>query len=252
MSRNPPWQRDELILALDLYFKGGRVQLGQEDPRVIELSKLLRSLPIHRERDRDSRFRSVNSVSMKLGNFRSLDPEYTGVGLSQVAKGDQQIWTEFAGSREQLSEVAAAIRSTYSEVSIDGLSEEADIDEEERREGRVLIRVHKQRERNRSLVQRKKEKVLAETGRLACEVCSFDFEEVYGEHGRGFVECHHLTPLAELRAGQKTRLSDLAIVCANCHRMIHRGPELLTPEDLGQMMASGAIQGPHTSRDLDA
>ncbi|MFW6183990.1 MAG: HNH endonuclease [Chloroflexota bacterium] len=180
---------------------------------------------------------------MKLGNFRSLDPEYSGVGLSQIAKGDQQIWTEFAGAREQLSKVAAAIRSTYSEVSIDGLSEETGIDDEERLEGRVLMRVHKQRERNRSLVQRKKEKILAETGRLACEVCSFNFEEVYGEHGRGFAECHHLTPLAELRAGQKTRLSDLAIVCANCHRMIHRGTELLTPEELSQLMISSTNQG---------
>jgi 5-methylcytosine-specific restriction protein A len=36
------------------------------------------------------------------------------------------------------------------------------------------------------------------------------------------LECHHRKPLASLRPGQRTRLSDLALVCPNCHRMLHR------------------------------
>ena len=42
--------------------------------------------------------------------------------------------------------------------------------------------------------------------------------------GDGFVECHHRTPLAALPGVTTTRLTDLAIVCANCHRMLHRRP----------------------------
>lgn len=55
---------------------------------------------------------------------------------------------------------------------------------------------------------------------LACEVCGFDFEAVYGELGRGFIECHHVVPLSE--GQRKTSLRDLALVCSNCHRMAHR------------------------------
>ena len=59
-------------------------------------------------------------------------------------------------------------------------------------------------------------------GALRCEGCGFDFAATYGELGHGFAECHHVVPLADLRAGSRTRLSDLVILCANCHRMIHR------------------------------
>jgi 5-methylcytosine-specific restriction protein A len=50
--------------------------------------------------------------------------------------------------------------------------------------------------------------------------------------GRGFAECHHLVPLAEVAFHRNTRLTDLAIVCANCHRMLHRGRPVLTLDTL--------------------
>jgi predicted HNH restriction endonuclease len=84
-------------------------------------------------------------------------------------------------------------------------------------------RKHLVRERNQALVMKKKRAVLSTTGTLTCEVCRFDFLETYAELGRGFAECHHLTPLALLTETTETRLEDLAIVCANCHRMLHRG-----------------------------
>jgi hypothetical protein len=62
-------------------------------------------------------------------------------------------------------------------------------------------------------------------GRLRCEVpgCGFDFEEVYGEIGHGFAHVHHLKPLTERASPAVTELADLAVVCANCHAMIHVG-----------------------------
>ena len=50
--------------------------------------------------------------------------------------------------------------------------------------------------------------------------------------GEGFIECHHVTPVSELRAGTRTRLSDLAVVCSNCHRMLHRRRPWLTAAEL--------------------
>lgn len=61
----------------------------------------------------------------------------------------------------------------------------------------------------------------AETGRLACEVCGFEFSKAYGDLGEGFIEAHHLVALSEAGVS-KTRLVDLAVLCSNCHRMAHR------------------------------
>lgn len=70
-----------------------------------------------------------------------------------------------------------------------------------------------------------------------CMVCDFDFEATYGNHGKGFVECHHIEPLGQQggRATPKT-IKDLAVVCSNCHRMIHYGPKALTLAELRALM----------------
>ncbi len=62
-------------------------------------------------------------------------------------------------------------------------------------------------------------------GRLICEVprCGFDFEATYHQTGHDYAQVHHLKPLSDRTRPSETRLSDLAIVCANCHVMIHRG-----------------------------
>ncbi len=58
------------------------------------------------------------------------------------------------------------------------------------------------------------------------------FEERYGDVGHGFIEVHHVRPVHELQPGDKTKLSDLALVCANCHRMIHRRRPWLSMDEL--------------------
>ena len=57
----------------------------------------------------------------------------------------------------------------------------------------------------------------------SCMVCGFNYEEVYGEHGKDFIEVHHVKPLSTLdKAVEIDPEKDLAPVCANCHRMLHR------------------------------
>ncbi len=92
----------------------------------------------------------------------------------------------------------------------------------------MLTLIHRRKERDRKAVQRKKEKVLKETGGLRCEACDFDFAVRYGKLGYGFAECHHKIPVAQLTEGHPIRLAGLAIVCANCHRMLHRSRPILT------------------------
>lgn len=99
-------------------------------------------------------------------------------------------------------------------------------------EGQRRIRQHFTRERDSRLAKLKKQQVLQLTGRLACEVCGFDFRAFYGELGEGFAEAHHDVPLAASDQERETSLDDLRIVCANCHRMLHRKGEVLAIDEL--------------------
>ena len=91
---------------------------------------------------------------------------------------------------------------------------------------------HFVRERNRALVEEKKAVVLKKNGSLKCEVCRFDFFEYFGPLGENFCEVHHRLPLAQADGAVETRLEDLAIVCSNCHRMLHRSVPAITVEEL--------------------
>lgn len=92
---------------------------------------------------------------------------------------------------------------------------------------RGLFIAHRSRER--SLRDAKVRVALrAGEGHLRCEVpgCGFDFLDAYGAIGAGYAHVHHTKPLAAAPAhGTRSGLADLAIVCANCHAMIHRGGE---------------------------
>jgi predicted HNH restriction endonuclease len=89
-------------------------------------------------------------------------------------------------------------------------------------EGRILLETHKTRERNAAAVDAKKRAAIQLWGKLECEVCQLVFADVYGPHGLEFIECHHREPLASAPVGgRRVQLDDLALVCANCHRMLH-------------------------------
>lgn len=90
-------------------------------------------------------------------------------------------------------------------------------------EGRLVERLHLERERSPALIRRAKEHALAQGRPLRCACCDFDFEAKYGELGRGFIEAHHTKPVSSLhQEGEETRIEDIALVCPNCHRMLHR------------------------------
>jgi 5-methylcytosine-specific restriction enzyme A len=227
--RNPDWTREELILALDLYLMRWGTVVSKDDPEVIKLSKLLNSLPIHADKPNTVTFRNPNGVFMKLGNFSRLDPNYPGEGLARGNRLEENVWDDFRHHPARLKAAVAAIEAMAGKPAPPPLPEAEDEDIGAA-EGRLLFKVHRCRERSPGLARRKKDAVLKATGRLRCEVCGFDFVAQYGGSEGPFVECHHRRPLASLRPGQRTTLNDLALVCSNCHRMLHR---LSDPSDLG-------------------
>jgi hypothetical protein len=66
-----------------------------------------------------------------------------------------------------------------------------------------------------------------------CEACDFDFEAKYGELGREYIECHHVDPLGKRdNPSTSTSVRDVRMLCANCHRMVHRSRPILPVEEL--------------------
>jgi 5-methylcytosine-specific restriction protein A len=81
------------------------------------------------------------------------------------------------------------------------------------------FRFHKRVERNAKLAR-----AVKRVHGYTCQACGFNFADTYGSIGENFIEAHHLTPLSSLH-GQALLLdprTDFAVLCANCHRMIHR------------------------------
>jgi len=81
-----------------------------------------------------------------------------------------------------------------------------------------LLRLHKRYDRNPKLAKEAKR-----IHGYSCQVCGFNFADKYGDIGKDYIEAHHL----ELFSKIKTKVflnpkTDFAVVCANCHRMLHR------------------------------
>lgn len=142
--------------------------------------------------------------------------------MSRGGRGDAEVWDEFRTDIPGLQTLAAAIEREGVLQRTTPLPPLGDDAEHAAFEGRLLLRAHVARERNPSLSRKKKQNAAADDPRLPCEVCGFSFVDRYGPGGEGFIECHHVVPLAAA-APRRVTLRDLALVCPNCHRMLHRG-----------------------------
>lgn len=229
---NPNWTRDETLLALELYFETAEQVPGPSDARVIALSDGLRRLPIHEGANKKTNFRNPDGVAFKLQNLRQVA---TGKGLGNTSQVDKEIWAEFGGNPEAVTDLAALIRRELLDDNSNILDVEGDL---EFAEGRVVTRAHKVRERSRNLRKRVL-KSRSQSGLLCCDVCStkgaFSIEAL----NEALFEVHHIIPLAEAKVGT-TKLIDVALLCANCHRAIHRAisseKRWITPAEFKKML----------------
>ncbi|RIX99519.1 HNH endonuclease [Aureimonas flava] len=211
---NPRWTRDETILAMALYLDCADRIPGPNDPRVVALSSLLRRVPYHADEARKPTFRNPDGVAFKLQNIRQVA---TGKGLGNVSQMDRDTWAELGSDPEQVRQLAASITS-----AIDAEQAFAKDEDEERGffEGKVLTRVHLIRERNAGLRGALLKDRHAK-GNLRCDMCDEDFRDVPASIRDAAFEAHHILPLGQgdLR---KIKVRDMALLCACCHRLIHR------------------------------
>jgi 5-methylcytosine-specific restriction protein A len=213
-----------MILACDLVADNDWRELRQTDPRLHALSALLQRLPIYPVADRPENFRSPDSVSLKTSNIMTALSDYDG----RPTKGGEptrRIVERFQRDPATLKAMAEAIREGVERgdfVDMPPSTSVAIEEDAEAEEGGLLLRRHLRRERNPKLRAKKITHAKANGWDGECEICGFHFERTYGERGAGCIECHHTVPL-HASGKTVTKLTDLILICANCHRMIHRG-----------------------------
>jgi 5-methylcytosine-specific restriction enzyme A len=232
--RNPKWTRDELLLVLHLYLQNPKSPPSKQSKEVKEMSEILGRLGNKLGIDTDSKFRNINGVYMKMMNFLRFDGSYEGVGLTRGGKDEQVVWDLYSDKQQELSKIVKSIRELIdSDIELPPTTEESE--EEDLEEGKLKTRLHKVRERSPNTVKKKKKNFLEQNGRLYCEVCGFDFVKEYGSRGDGFIECHHTKFLSDYDEPTKTSITDLVLLCSNCHRMIHRKKPWLSVDELKEV-----------------
>lgn len=70
----------------------------------------------------------------------------------------------------------------------------------------------------------------------SCRICDFNFENHFGDVGKGFIHVHHIKQISEIgKEYEVDPIKDLIPVCPNCHAMIHSKRPALTIEKIKEI-----------------
>ncbi|MGW0245497.1 HNH endonuclease [Nocardia goodfellowii] len=247
-SAKMEWRTEELILAGDFLHQHDWDEIPYWKLRKLArpLSEMLRSQWVYAFSIPE--YRDADIICKKLADLRSayFDPP------SRVPRGRErtvQVAIAFAQDPDGMHALAGTL---WTDLQLD-LDSGDDIDVSSDTalgstippaemltaavEGRAIQRRSRVYERDPKLRKRKIDQSRDLRGNIACEVCEFDFEKIYPEIGEGFVHVHHAVPL-HTTGRVRTTLNDLALLCANCHQMIHRPTKWLTVAELRAIVRS--------------
>lgn len=210
-SGNPIWTWDETLLALDLLYRhGGAVDKSHKD--VQALSKLLKGANIYAPEKQRSTFRNPDGVALKLQNLLSaVDPTR---GLSS-SKTDRKIVAEYPQHRSK--EVRSLAQAITHAIELGERSEDSE-EEETFIEGQILTSRHRRRDHNlrKKLLEQKRDH------ELVCAICDMIPPPVDRALRESFFEAHHILPLSLIKEVTQTKVSDMSLLCASCHRFLHK------------------------------
>ena len=176
---------------------------------------------MHPASDRNQRFRNADGVYMKMMNLASLHPdrrEHKGLRTSAM---DRRVWSDYWTQPGVVAELARGIALGAQLLAPEPAEQEA-LEGYEAPEGRILYRIHKLRERRRGFRSRVLTRVQRRWGDLRCEACGVRLptEARTDPVAISIFEVHHLVAIARV-AEAPTKLDDLVLLCASCHRLIH-------------------------------
>ena len=128
------WNKKELIIVLNLYYKIPFSKIHYKHPEITNLSKILN--------------RTSSAIALKLVNFARLDPDLQKrkvSGMKHGAKLDEEIWNKYYNKWDLLAFESESILATYKNKPVE-LSSEIDLSdipaEGKEREAVVKARVN--------------------------------------------------------------------------------------------------------------
>lgn len=104
MEKRNLWNRQELLLAINLYCKTPFGKLHQHNPDIVKLSQLLGRTP--------------SALTWKLVNFASLDPSLQARGIKGAQNSsslDKEIWNEFFDNWDKLAFESEVLLNNWEE-----------------------------------------------------------------------------------------------------------------------------------------
>ena len=214
-----PIELEEIITALRLL--GGQAQAKYIKDKVTELRG---GMPTHYRGShsyRETIQKKIEDHCPQSENWKPSNEPY----FERVSRGVYRLIKE-AGANQQ-----PPVDSLAKQVAADL---DALADEESGTEGGKKAKLIAYFERNPAL----RAAAVAFHG-TTCKACGFNFQAAYGEHGKNYIEVHHLIPISTLPEPSSINpREDLTVLCSNCHRMIHRKREApLSIEELRSLLA---------------
>lgn len=199
--------RDEVILALDLYYSMPNGKVSKDSPEMQELSALLNRLPIHPLEGRRSDFRPASGITQQLRLFRNSFRDR--VKSPDLGKLFLEIAGEFEGRHDELYRIAEAIRRNESDFSSLFGSQAEDIGFPE---GVLLGHLHR-------CIERRDGAALPSDN--TCAVCKLE-PKFYYSGDVPILEQHLLVDPLIMSASRKYGERDFICVCPTCHAALHR------------------------------
>ena len=216
-----PIQIHEIVEALRLL--GGTAQAKHIKDKVTELRG---GMPSHYGRShsyRETIQKQIEDHCPQSANWRSTNTAL----FERIDRGVYRLYGASAPPESAAQALAAQVRA-----DLEALAEE----ENTALEGGKSARLVSYFERNAGL----RAAAIAHHG-LTCVACGFNFGRVYGEHGASYIEVHHLVLVSTLlEPASVNPMTDMTVLCSNCHRMIHRQRD--APLSLEQLRGA-ALQG---------
>lgn len=167
----------------------------------------------------------IKLFSDKINNMYELNATEAKIGsiiLDEIFMFEEPIYLSkigidfsnaiVSGKTITIEEVNAILGSI--DVEIDYVEDDENLEDIELEEGEKIKKVINSRKRNKKARELKFEQIIKRYGKVVCEVCNEDDIVVLDVH-------HDKVQVFNMKEGHKTKLSDLRVVCANCHRKVH-------------------------------
>jgi len=223
--RQPNWTVNEVIIAVDTYFEIGDVKdINSNNPLVIELSELLKALPIHK--NKDNTFRNVASIEMNLKCIASLD-ENAKYSMRTTTILQGEVYNYYREKKMYLHKIANAIKACLP-LPFDYYEP---LDSHNLMMGNILYLYHLYLE-NKTKTSRTLTEDFYNRRKSNCACCGIDLSLFFGEKGFELIEQHYTEEIINYHNNMDILPGKFTALCPACHKLAHSSPDLFQLSNL--------------------